>query len=56
MIVEFNNEEKNCNLIIVDNGICQIFEDGKQNSTNINSINIKKIIIVMENDTYRRVL
>ena len=46
MIVEVNNEEKKCNLLIVDDGVCQIFEDGKQKSININSSTIKKIIIV----------
>ena len=48
MIVEVHGEEKKCNLLIVDNGVCQVFEDGVQKSININPNNIKKIIIVME--------
>ena len=48
MIVEVHGEEKKCNLIVADNGVCQIFEDGVQQSININPNNIKKIIIVME--------
>ena len=48
MIVKVHGEEKKCNLLIADDGLCQIFEDGKQTSTNIDPSNIKKIIIVTE--------
>ena len=50
MIVEVNNEEKSCNLLIMDDGICQIFENGKEKSINIYSNNIKNIILVIKND------
>jgi len=46
MIVEVNGEEKKCNLLIADNGICQIFVDGIRKSIDIQSVNIKKIIVV----------
>ena len=48
MIIEVHGEEKKCNLLIADDGICQIFENDKQKSTNVNSSTIKKIIIVTE--------
>jgi len=46
MIVEVNGEEKKCNLLIADNGICQIFVDGIQKSIDIQADNIRKIIVV----------
>ena len=46
MIVEINGKEKKCNLLIVEDSLCQIFEDGVQKSININPSTIKKIIIV----------
>lgn len=46
MIVEVNGEEKTCNLLIVDNGVCQIFEEGTLKSINIQTVNIRKIVVV----------
>ena len=46
MIVEANGVELKCNLLIADNGICQIFVDGIRKSIDIQSVNIKKIIVV----------
>jgi hypothetical protein len=46
MIVKINHTVVHANLLIADDGICQVFELGKDHATTIN--NVKQILILSD--------